>query len=150
MRFAIIRFLNISQFHGKTSLSTSYVSNWIGQHCPRLVYGLQRYVVHVLTTAYRNGKALLSKEQPQPSMDIPTPVLEKSDREFPQASLLPISYVWLLSCTLPQCYLQVCCHKAHNNRYYYPACKIFCIKKLLIVDKPRYMTLCIYVSVWYV
>lgn len=102
----IINAVVVSCFHGKTSLSTSYVSNWIGQHCPRLVYGLQRYVIHVLTTAYRNGKALLSKGQPQPSVDILTPVLEKSDREFPQADLLPISYVWLLSCTLPQCYLQ--------------------------------------------
>ncbi|KAG5309704.1 RTC5 protein, partial [Acromyrmex insinuator] len=102
----IINAVVISCFHGKTSLSTSYVSNWIGQHCPRLVYGLQRYVVHVLTTAYRNGKALLSKEQPQPSVDILTPVLEKSDQEFPQVDLLPISYVWLLSCTLSQCYLQ--------------------------------------------
>jgi len=116
----IIRARNILQFHGKTSLSTSYVSNWIGQHCPRLVYGLQRYVVHVLTTAYRNGKALLSKEQPQPSVDILTPVLEKSDQEFPQVDLLPISYVWLLSCTLPQSYLQVRCRRLRNiNRYYY-------------------------------
>lgn len=124
----IIRLCNILQFHGKASLSTSYVSNWIGQHCPHLVYGLQRYIVHVLTTAYRNGKALLSKEQPQPHVDILTPVLEKSDREFLQADLLPISYVWVLSCTLPQCYLQVCCHKIHNmnNRLLLrPACNIF-------------------------
>lgn len=110
------RSLIILQFHGKTSLSTNYVSNWIGQHCPRMVHGLQRYVVHVLTTAYRNGKALLSKEQPQPPIEIPTPVLEKSNLEFPQTNILPISYVWLLSCTLPQCYLQVCCHKIQNNR----------------------------------
>ncbi|XP_012226454.1 uncharacterized protein [Linepithema humile] len=102
----IINAVVVSCFHGKTSLSTSYVSNWIGQHCPRMVQGLQRYVVHVLTTAYRNGKALLSKEQPQPLVEIMTPVLEKSDLEFPQANLLPMSYVWLLSCTLSQCYLQ--------------------------------------------
>lgn len=107
-KYAIINFVNILQFHGKNNLSTSYVSNWIGQHCPRMVHGLQRYVVHVLTTAYRNGKALLSKEQPQPLVEIMTPVLEKSDLEFPQANLLPMSYVWLLSCTLSKCYLQVC------------------------------------------
>ncbi|XP_018404252.1 PREDICTED: uncharacterized protein LOC108780912 isoform X2 [Cyphomyrmex costatus] len=81
----ILNAVVISCFHGKTSLSTSYVSNWIGQHCPRLVYGLQRYIVHVLTTAYRN---------------------EKSDQEFLQVDLLPISYVWLLSCALPQCYFK--------------------------------------------
>lgn len=110
-QYIIIRSLIILQFHGKISLSTNYVSNWIGQHCPRMVHGLQRYVIHVLTTAYRNGKALLSKEQPQPPIEIPTPVLEKSNLEFPQTNLLPISYVWLLSCTLPQCYLQVCCRR---------------------------------------
>lgn len=71
-----------------------------------MVHGLQRYVVHVLTTAYRHGNILLSKEQSQPVIDILTPILEKSDLEYPQSSL-PISYVWLLSCTLPQCYLQV-------------------------------------------
>ncbi|EZA58764.1 hypothetical protein X777_14933 [Ooceraea biroi] len=102
----IINAVVVSCFHGKTSLSTSYVSNWIGQHCPRMVQGLQRYVVHVLTTAYRNGKALLSKEQPQPPIEIMTPVLEKANLEFPQTNLLPMSYVWLLACTLPQCYLQ--------------------------------------------
>ncbi|XP_014474777.1 PREDICTED: restriction of telomere capping protein 5 isoform X1 [Dinoponera quadriceps] len=101
----IISAVVVSCFHGKSSLSTSYVSNWIGQHCPRMVNGLQRYVVHVLTTAYRNGKALLSKEQTQPPIDIPTPVLDKIDFEYPR-TLLPMSYVWLLSCTLPQCYLQ--------------------------------------------
>lgn len=121
VKCTIITFINMSQFHGKSSLSTSYVSNWIGQHCPRMVNGLQRYVVHVLTTAYRNGKALLSKEQPQPHIEIPTPVVEKTDFEFPR-TLLPMSYVWLLSCTLSQCYLQVClflikyiCNK-HINR----------------------------------
>lgn len=145
------------QFHGKTSLSTGYVSNWIGQHCPRLVYGLQRYVVHVLTTAYRNGKALLSKEQPQPLVDILTPVLEKSDREFPQANLLPISYVWLLSCALPQCYLQVRCHRVDNTNnlsntiLLRPACKIFYIKRLIIiVDKPSivHITGSAYLCAW--
>lgn len=102
----IINAVVVSCFHGKNNLSTNYVSNWIGQHCPRMVHGLQRYVVHVLTTAYRNGKALLSKDQPKPPIEIPTPILEKSNLEFPQTDLLPISYVWLLSCTLSQCYLQ--------------------------------------------
>lgn len=95
------------QFHGKESLSASYVGNWMWQHCPRIVHGLHRYVVHVLTTAYRNGKVLLSKEQPQPLLEIPTPVLEHTDCFDQPQSLLPVSYVWLLSTTLPQCYLQV-------------------------------------------
>ncbi|KAG7207918.1 hypothetical protein KM043_009508 [Ampulex compressa] len=97
----------ISCFHGKDNLSISYVSNWIWQHCPRMINGLHHYVVHVLTTAYRNGKVLLSQEQPQPLMDIPTPILEQPDCvDFPRV-LLPMSYVWLLSSTLPQCYLHI-------------------------------------------
>lgn len=100
----------VLQFHGKHTLSVSYVSNWIWQHCPRLIYGPHRYIIHVLTTAYRNGKALLSKEQPQPHLEIPTPILEQPDSLcFPQV-LLPMSYVWLLSSTLPECYLQVYFH----------------------------------------
>ncbi|XP_017876040.1 uncharacterized protein LOC108622592 [Ceratina calcarata] len=96
-----------SCFHGKYALSVSYVSNWIWQHCPRVIYGPHRYVIHVLTTAYRNGKALLSKEQPQPHLEIPTPILEQPESIDFSQSLLPASYVWLLSSTLPQCYLQV-------------------------------------------
>lgn len=83
------------------------MSNWIWQHCPRIIHGPHHYIVHVLTTAYRNGKALLSKEQPQPHLEIPTPILEQPESiDFPQI-LLPVSYVWLLSSTLPECYLQV-------------------------------------------
>ncbi|KOX78957.1 Restriction of telomere capping protein 5 [Melipona quadrifasciata] len=95
-----------SCFHGKNALSVSYVSNWIWQNCARVIYGPHRYIIHVLTTAYRNGNALLSKEQPQPHLLIPTPILEQPDSPcFPQV-LLPMSYVWLLSSTLPECYLQ--------------------------------------------
>lgn len=61
----------------------------------------------MFTTAYRNGEILLSKGQPQPHLEIPTPILEQPDSlDFPQI-LLPVSYVWLLSSTLPECYLQV-------------------------------------------
>ncbi|XP_053988999.1 uncharacterized protein LOC128897051 [Hylaeus anthracinus] len=102
----IINAVIISCFHGKYALSVSFVSNWISQHCPRIIHGPHHYIVHVLTTAYRNGKVLLSKEQPQPHLQIPTPILEQPDIEFPQI-LLPVSYVWLLSSTLPESYLQV-------------------------------------------
>ncbi|KAF7400486.1 hypothetical protein HZH66_005670 [Vespula vulgaris] len=102
----VVNAVVISCFHGKDTLSVSYVSNWMWQHCSRIVHGLHCYVVHVLTTAYRNGKALLSKEQPQPHLEIPTPVLERADCFDQPQVLLPVSYVWLLSTTLPQCYLQ--------------------------------------------
>ncbi|XP_034190551.1 uncharacterized protein LOC117608903 [Osmia lignaria lignaria] len=103
----IINAVVLSCFHGKYALSVSYVSNWIWQNCTRIVQGPHRYIIHVLTTAYRSGKALLSKEQPQPLLEIPTPILEQPESiEFPRV-LLPLSYVWLLACTLPQCYLQL-------------------------------------------
>lgn len=102
----IINSTIVSCFHGKYSLSVGYVSNWIWQNCPRIVHGPHRYVVHVLTTAYRNGKALLSKDQPQPRLEISTPILEQPDSVDFSQILLPISYVWLLSSTLPECYLQ--------------------------------------------
>ncbi|OAD60072.1 hypothetical protein WN48_06656 [Eufriesea mexicana] len=93
----IINAAVVSCFHGKYALSVSYVSNWIWQHCPRIIYGPHRYIIHVLTTAYRNGKALLSKEQPQPRLEIPTPILEQPDSLCFPKTLLPESYVWLLS-----------------------------------------------------
>ena len=103
----IINSVIVSCFHGKYTLSVSYVSNWIWQHCSHIIQGPHHYVVHVLTTAYRSGKVLLSKEQPQPHLEIPTPILEQPvSLDFPRA-LLPVSYVWLLSSTLPECYLQV-------------------------------------------
>lgn len=102
----IINAAVVSCFHGKHALSVSYASNWIWQHCPRIIYGPHRYIIHVFTTAYRNGEILLSKGQPQPHLEIPTPILEQPDSlDFPQI-LLPVSYVWLLSSTLPECYLQ--------------------------------------------
>ncbi|XP_043796831.1 uncharacterized protein LOC122717131 [Apis laboriosa] len=102
----IINAAVVSCFHGKHTLSVSYASNWIWQHCPRIIYGPHRYIIHVFTTAYRNGEILLSKGQPQPHLEIPTPILEQPNSlDFPQI-LLPVSYVWLLSSTLPECYLQ--------------------------------------------
>ncbi|XP_048511960.1 uncharacterized protein LOC105686929 [Athalia rosae] len=95
-----------SCFHGKEVLSVSYVSNWLWQHCPRLLNGLHRYVVHVFTTAYRNGPALLSEVQSQPHLEPATPVLEQSVQLDGPKPLLPLSHVWLLSGSLPPCYTQ--------------------------------------------
>ncbi|XP_015607771.1 uncharacterized protein LOC107273773 [Cephus cinctus] len=95
----------ISCFHGKDSLSVSYVANWLSQHCPRIVQGLHRYVVHVLTTAYRNGETLLSQERSQLRLEPGTPVLEKTTFEGLKP-LLPVSHAWLLSTILPISYTQ--------------------------------------------
>ncbi|XP_033219637.1 uncharacterized protein LOC117174542 isoform X2 [Belonocnema kinseyi] len=97
----------ISCFHGKESLSVSFVSNWLWQNCPRIIQGLHRYVVHVLTTAYRFGNSLLCKEESQPQLEPATPVLEQPPDALDYSQpFLPISYVWLLSTSLPSIYTQ--------------------------------------------
>lgn len=42
------------QFHKKLILKVGYVTNWILQHCPRLIVLLHRYIVHILSTGYRS------------------------------------------------------------------------------------------------
>ena len=84
------------------------MSNWLWQNCPRILQGLHRYVVHVLTTAYRFGNSLLCKEESQPHLEPATPVLEQLPDALDYSQpFLPISYVWLLSTSLPPIYTQV-------------------------------------------
>ncbi|XP_075219467.1 uncharacterized protein LOC142323560 [Lycorma delicatula] len=91
-----------SAFHKKSTLSVTYLAHWIQNHCPRLIVILHRYVIHVLSTAYR-GIAETSEKATE--LELSTPVLEKT---FLSASdkqpLLPVSQVWILSTTLPSVY----------------------------------------------
>ncbi|KAK3927388.1 Restriction of telomere capping protein 5 [Frankliniella fusca] len=94
-----------SAFHKKLAVSPGYMSNWLLQHLPRLLPLLHRYVVHVLTTAYRS----LQEKQPvttsAPGMELSTPVLEKNfDIDTKGPYLLPVSQVWLLATSLPAIY----------------------------------------------
>jgi hypothetical protein len=43
------------QFHRKPVVSVSFLSHWIEQHIPRLIVGIHRYILHVLSTAYREA-----------------------------------------------------------------------------------------------
>lgn len=95
------------QFHGKDTLSVSFVSNWLWQNCPRIVHGMHRYVIHIFTIAYRSGEALMSNEQSGPQLMPSTPVLDQPDNVDSSESLLPMSHVWLLAATLPNSYIQV-------------------------------------------
>ncbi|KAK0176626.1 hypothetical protein PV328_000744 [Microctonus aethiopoides] len=95
-----------SCFHGKEVLSISFVSNWLWQHCPRVLYGVHRYVIHVLTTAYRNGQVLLSTEELQPHMQPITPILEKVVTFEQPENMLPLSHLWLLSTSLPNRFIE--------------------------------------------
>ncbi|XP_011501888.1 PREDICTED: uncharacterized protein LOC105365432 [Ceratosolen solmsi marchali] len=91
-------------FHGKDTLSVSFVSNWLWQNCQRIVHGMHKYVIHILTTAYRSGKSLMSSEQSGPHLVPSTPVLDQPDNATFSETLLSISHVWLLAATLPYCY----------------------------------------------
>ncbi|XP_014217821.1 uncharacterized protein LOC106646292, partial [Copidosoma floridanum] len=93
-------------FHGKDTLSVSFISNWLSVNCPRIVHGMHRYAIHVLTTAYRSGKVLMSNEQSGLHMVPSTPILDQPNHGDLSEALLPISHVWLLSSTLPNCYIK--------------------------------------------
>lgn len=58
-------FVVCTQFHKKTELKTTYLSNWITHNCPRLILLLHRYIVHVLSTGYRS---IIEKPQVEPSV----------------------------------------------------------------------------------
>ncbi|XP_058806957.1 uncharacterized protein LOC131673178 [Phymastichus coffea] len=95
-----------SCFHGKDTLSVSFVSNWLWQNCSRIVFGMHRYLVHTLTTAYRSGKTLMSSEESGPHLVPSTPILDQPDNVDFSETLLPISHVWILTATLPSCYIK--------------------------------------------
>nr|CAD7445556.1 unnamed protein product [Timema bartmani] len=57
--YKVLKAVVDSAFHRKDCLPVQYLSNWVSSHCPRLVVGLHRYVVHALTTTYRT----LGKDQ---------------------------------------------------------------------------------------
>jgi hypothetical protein len=41
-------------------VSVTFLSHWIEQHTPRLIVGIHRYIVHMLSTAYREAGQLAS------------------------------------------------------------------------------------------
>lgn len=112
-------------------LSVHFVSNWLWQNCPRIIQGLHKYVVHVLTTAYRSGKSLMSKETSEMPLEPSTPVLDEPDARSFTHAILPISHVWLLAATLPNCYIQVCVIKVSWSNYFY--CLLFLNNKNIVI-----------------
>ncbi|XP_067015802.2 uncharacterized protein [Anabrus simplex] len=88
-----------SAFHRKTAVPTSYLVHWIEHHCPRLIVSIHRYVVHVLSTAYR----ALGRDDNEPSgLELSTPVLERElNFTRDEEDVLPLSQVWLLATVLP-------------------------------------------------
>jgi hypothetical protein len=48
------------QFHRKLIVSVTFLSHWTEQHTPRLIVGIHRYIVHMLSTAYREAGQLAS------------------------------------------------------------------------------------------
>ncbi|KAK6636400.1 hypothetical protein RUM43_010061 [Polyplax serrata] len=101
-------------FHRKESISVLFAAHWLGVHCPKLVAGVHKYVVHVLTTAYRTaGQQTVSQTEQvehDKGLELTTPVLEKSFSYVSSSSgdstsvSLPLSQVWLLATSLPALY----------------------------------------------
>lgn len=101
--FIILKAVTDSAFHRKLVVSVSFLSHWIEQHIPRLIVGIHRYILHVLSTAYREAGQVAGA-----GLELSTPVLER-DFVFPSSGnqeidILPVSKVWLLSLSLPLLY----------------------------------------------
>lgn len=108
--FKTIQAVVDSAFHKKLTLKVGYLTNWILQHCPRLIVLLHRYIVHILSTGYRSVIEKCPYSKPN-DLELTTPVLEK-ENEFKAEKnpLLPLSQVWILSTTLPALYTQPILH----------------------------------------
>ncbi|XP_023720002.1 uncharacterized protein LOC111871259 isoform X2 [Cryptotermes secundus] len=101
-------------FHRKSCVSVTFLSHWIEQHTPRLIVGIHRYVVHMLSTVYREAGQLASA-----GLELDTPVLER-DILFPTSEnkendILPVSEVWLLSSSLPSFYTKPSLHHSPSS-----------------------------------
>lgn len=107
-----------SCFHGKDTLSSSYVSHWLQANCPRLLQPLHRYIVHSLATSYRN---LQETDNPNlaAGLELATPVLDKAPPfppgKLPHPRLLTMSLSWLLASALPPIYSQPRKANSPNN-----------------------------------
>jgi hypothetical protein len=99
-----------SAFHKKLTLKVGYLTNWILQHCPRLIVLLHRYIVHILSTGYRSVIEKCPYSKPN-DLELTTPVLEQENLFTTEKNpLLPLSQVWILSTTLPALYTQPILH----------------------------------------
>jgi hypothetical protein len=110
----ILKAVTDSAFHRKSLVSATFLSHWIEQHVPRLIVGIHRYILHVLSTAYREAGQLASA-----GLELSTPVLEK-DFAFPssgnqESDILPVSEVWLLSSSLPLLYTKPSHHPLSSS-----------------------------------
>nr|CAD7407638.1 unnamed protein product [Timema cristinae] len=113
--YKVLKAVVDSAFHRKDCLPVQYLSNWVSSHCPRLVFGLHRYVVHALTTTYRT----LGKDQTDSGpvgLDLSTPVLEREPSfENDDNVMLPLSEVWLLATSLPLLFTKPSEHHSPDN-----------------------------------
>jgi len=110
----ILKAVTDSAFHRKSVVSVTFLSHWIEQHIPRLIVGIHRFILHVLSTAYREAGQI-----PSAGLELSTPVLER-DFAFPasgnqESDILPVSEVWLLSTSLPLLYTKPSKHPLSHS-----------------------------------
>lgn len=85
------------------TLSIGFVSKWLDENCSRIILPIHRYVLHLLTTTYRNIQMNLEDKSTN-GLDLTTPVLEKGKPFEETKILLTLSMAWLLAGTLPLVY----------------------------------------------
>lgn len=86
------------------SLSIGFISRWLEENCSRIIIPIHRYVLHVLTTSYRNIKMNV-EDKGSNGLELATPVLEMQGKQFQDdKNLLCLSSAWLLAGTLPSLY----------------------------------------------
>lgn len=85
------------------SLSHGFVAKWLEENCSRIILPVHRYVIHLLTTCYRNIQ-LNTEEKSTNGLELTTPVLEKANLFEDSKQILSLSLAWLLAGTLPPVY----------------------------------------------
>jgi hypothetical protein len=81
-------------------LSVGFVSRWLEENCAKIILPINRYVLHLLTTSYRNIQTNM-EEKASNGMELLSPVLEKGKPFETSKSILCLSLAWLLAATLP-------------------------------------------------
>ncbi|XP_053617797.1 uncharacterized protein LOC128679521 isoform X2 [Plodia interpunctella] len=90
-------------FNNKDSHSVGFVVRWLEEHCPRLIFPVHRYCVHMLATRHRDIEAHVESSGDGAGLELATPVLSRSPWQAASA-LLPLSAAWLLAGAAPPLY----------------------------------------------
>lgn len=88
------------------ALSIGFIARWLEENCSRIILPIHRYVLHLLTTSYRQIQMNVNVEDKASNgLELTTPVLEMQGKQFQdEKNLLSLSSAWLMAGTLPPLY----------------------------------------------